>query len=150
MRVVKRISTSASPETVWRVLSDVEHWPDWTPTVLGVVPQDGPHLTAGARYRVTQPGLRPAIYEVSYCSANERFTWVQKVPGGWMIADHCLTPVTGGTEVELSFSSEGLLADIVAKLLARKIDNFVTTEANSLKKHCDNLSRTESSMADSG
>src|SRR5215469_11667388 len=114
MRTVERFVTAARAELVWRILADVEHWPTWTPTVLEVQPLSQAGLRVGARYRVTQPKLRPAVYEVTECTPNQAFTWVQRFPGGTMIADHRLDPRDGGTEVELSFTSSGLVANLVS------------------------------------
>ena len=114
MRTVERFVTAADAETVWRILADVEHWPNWTPTVLAVKPLSESGLRVGTRYRVTQPKLLPAAYEVTECTPNEAFTWVQRFPGGSMIADHRLVPRDEGTEVELSFTSNGLVANLVS------------------------------------
>jgi hypothetical protein len=65
--------------------------------------------------------------------------WVQKLGGGAMVAGHRLSPSDGGTEVELSFRSKGLLANIVCKIYSKLISEYVATEAKSLKSRCDNL-----------
>jgi uncharacterized protein YndB with AHSA1/START domain len=134
MKAVERFVTAAPAETVWRVLADVERWKDWTPTVLEVMPLTDEGLRVGARYRVKQPGLRPAVYEVTDCTPNVAFTWVQRLPGGELIADHRIAAEEGGIQVELSFSSKGLLADIAAMLFSKKIRDLVATEARSLKR----------------
>lgn len=139
MRAVERVVTSANPEFVWQVLADVEHWRDWTPTVLGIKSLGGAPMKVGARYRVVQPKLRPAIYEVTEYVPNQRFTWAQKLPGGALVADHRITARDGTTEVELSFTSRGLLANLVATLFSRIIAQYVVTEAKSLKAYCDTL-----------
>lgn len=139
MRALETIITPASPEVVWNVLADVEHWRDWTPTVTEIKPLNGTGLAIGKKYRVVQPKLRPATYEVTECVLNTRFTWVQKLAGGAMIADHRIVPGGEATKVELSFASKGLLANIVGNLFSRIICEYVTTEARSLKKRCDNL-----------
>lgn len=141
MRWVERFVTSARPDVVWEVLSGVERWRDWTPTVLRIEPLTDTGLHVGARYRVTQPKLRPAIYEVMECVPNQTFTWEQKVPGGVLIADHRISSHDGRTEVELSFTSKGLLADFVALLFWKTIRNYVATEAKSLQAHCDALAK---------
>jgi hypothetical protein len=143
MRAVESVISSASSRLVWSVLSDVEHWSEWTSTVIEIRPLDGEGLRVGARYRVVQPKLRPATYEVTACVPNQRFTWVQKVLGGAMIADHRLVPCSGGSKVELSFSSEGFAANIVASLFSRIIREYVATEAKSLKRRCDQLASEE-------
>jgi hypothetical protein len=125
---------------VWRVLSDVEHWPDWTPTVVEIKPLGNTRLQQGTHYRVVQPKLRPAIYEITECVPEQRFTWAQKLPGSALAAEHRITPRDGATEVELSFESHGLLANIVAILYSKMIAQYVATEAASLKTYCDTLS----------
>jgi len=137
MRTVERFVTTAPPETIWKVLADVENWRNWTPTVLDVKPLTNTGLKVGARYRVTQPKLRPAIYEVTECVPNRGFTWVQRLPGGAMIADHRLVPRNGRTEVELSFTSNGLLANIVSMIFSKTVRDYVATEAKSLQRQCE-------------
>jgi len=139
MQVVERFSTIAPPEAIWKVLADVEHWPNWTPTVLEVKPLGDRELRVGAQYRVTQPKLRPAVYEVTECTRNKAFTWVQKLPGSTMIADHRLVSRNGTTEVELSFASKGLLADLVSMIFSKLIREYVSTEARSLQRQCESL-----------
>lgn len=131
MQVVQNFITAARLSTVWRVLADVEHWRDWTPTVVEIKPLSGSGLTVGARYRVVQSKLRPAVYEVTECVPNQAFTWVQKLPGGAMVAAHRLSPRGDATEVELSFSSKSLMANIIGKMFSRVIRDYVATEAES-------------------
>jgi carbon monoxide dehydrogenase subunit G len=137
MQTREQFVTSARPGTVWQVLADVEHWNDWTPTIQQIEPLDAGGLRIGARYRVVQPGLQPAIYEVTACIPEKAFTWVYRLPGGEMIADHRIAPRGEQTEVELSFCSQGFVAHAVSMLLSRKIRKFVATEASSLKRKCE-------------
>jgi uncharacterized protein YndB with AHSA1/START domain len=142
MQAVERFATSASPETVWQVLADLEHWKDWNQTILDVTPLTDKGLQVGAQYRVAQRGVRPAVYEVTHCSENESFTWVQKFPGGQLIADHRVIVRNGATEVELSFIPKGPLANIAVLLFGNKIRSYVATEARGLKLRCEAMSQT--------
>jgi hypothetical protein len=139
MQTVERVIINATPAAIWQVLTDVERWPTWTPTVLDVQPlaPNGHGLKVGARYRVTQPKLRPAVYEVTECAPHQAFTWIRKAPGATMIADHRLSPFSSGTEVELSFSTEGLLGSILGSMYSKRIADYIRTEARSLKQHCE-------------
>jgi uncharacterized protein YndB with AHSA1/START domain len=137
MQVAEKISTPASVETVWRILADLDRWKDWNPTIVEIVPLTAEGLRIGARYRVTQSGLRPAVYEVTDCTPNEAFTWVQKLPGGELIADHRIASRDGASQVELSFYSKGPLANFVTMLLSGKIREFVGKEARALKARCE-------------
>lgn len=145
MQVAETFVTSAQPEIIWKVLADVEHWHEWTPTVLTIEPLGNSGFGVGARYRVVQPKLRPAIYEVTACIPWRRFTWESRFPGGVVIADHRITQRDGSTEVELSFSSNGLLGNIVGKVFFRLIRNYVRTEAQSLSDRCDLLVQSQPS-----
>jgi uncharacterized membrane protein len=137
MQTAQRFVTQATPQAVWRILEDVESWPQWTPTVLKVKPLGNGGLRVGAKYLVTQPKLRPAIYEITDCIPGRAFTWAQRMPGAALIADHRIIPNGSDTEVELSFRSEGLLANVVAKFFSKIISEYVATEARSLKARCD-------------
>jgi hypothetical protein len=48
MRTVERFLTSARLDTVWRIVADVEHWHDWTPTILEVKPLTDGGASQGA------------------------------------------------------------------------------------------------------
>lgn len=142
MQTVARFVTSASAEMVWRILADVEHWKDWTPTILEIKPLTDNGLQVGARYRVTQPSLRPAVYEVTDCTPNQGFTWVQRLPGGELIAGHRIETRNGMTEVEHSYTSKGPSANIVMMLFATKIRESVAAEAQGLKEKCEATMRS--------
>ncbi len=128
-------------DTVWKVLADVEHWRDWTPTIQQIESLDAGGLRTGARYRVVQPGLQPAVYEVTVCIPDHVFTWAYRLPGGEMIADHRIATRNGQTEVELSFSSKGLMADVLSMMFSKTIRKLVATEAGSLKRKCESLAK---------
>jgi carbon monoxide dehydrogenase subunit G len=140
MQTIERVVINASPAAIWQVLADVERWPTWTPTVLSVEPVTRDGFRVGAKYRVTQPKLRPAVYEVTERIPHQAFTWVQKAAGAKLIADHRLTASDGsGTEVELSFSTEGLLGALLGSMYSKTLADYVKTEAKSLKQHCEML-----------
>jgi hypothetical protein len=142
MHTIHHVIVRASPAAIWNVLADVERWPVWTPTILQVDPLTPGGLRVGARYRVTQPKLRPAIYEVTECKPNAAFTWVQKAPGATLVADHRFTAADAtGTELELSFATAGLLGGILGRKYGKLIAEYVATEALSLKTHCEAVAR---------
>lgn len=146
MRVTETFVTSVQPNIIWDILADVEHWHEWTPTVIEIKPIGNGRFGVGARYRVVQPKLRPAIYEVTECVPCRRFTWASRFPGGVMIADHLITQNDGSAEVELSFCSSGPVGNIVGKVFFGLIRNYVRTEAQSLSDRCDLLAQSEPSL----
>lgn len=147
MQTIQRMIVQASPDAIWSVLADVERWPSWTPTTLQIDPLTPGGLRVGARYRVTQPKLRPGIYEVTDCTPGKAFTWIQKIPGGTMVADHRFTAADAtGTEVELSFATEGLLGALAGRMYGKLIADYVATEARSLKVHCEAVTRNANAL----
>lgn len=131
-------SIDAPPERVWTVLADVSRWPEWLPTVSAVEPLDAPPLTLGARYRVLQPKLRPAIWTVTLLEPGQRFAWESQSPGMRAIGDHRVAPSpSGGTDVVLRVDFQGPVA-FLAKLLAGGLtQDYVAREARALKERVE-------------
>ena len=94
--------------------------------------------------------LGSAIYEITEYDPDHRFTWEQKLPSGALVADHRIASRDGATEIELSFTSNGLLANVVAALFSKMIAKYVATEARSLRTYCDTLSYQRASFAGDG
>lgn len=85
------ISINASQEAIWKVLSDVAYWNEWTPTVTRVEVLDAPELKLDNRYKVFQPKLQPAIWSVTVLMPPSNFTWKSRMPGMLMVAEHILS-----------------------------------------------------------
>ena|ERR1700744_1889544 len=131
------VDIDASAQRVFRALSDVEKWPDWTPTVQSVRRLDSGPFTVGSRARIVQPKIRPAVWQVSAMDADANFTWVSKSPGLRLEAGHTVQPAGAGCRVSLTFEITGALSSIAGLIFGRTIAEYVTTEAQALKKHCE-------------
>lgn len=128
---------SAPDSSVWALLSDVLAWPQWLPTVISVAPLGAGRLEAGERFRVLQPRLLPAIWEVVSVQAGRSFVWVSKSPGLAMRASHVVEPAGAGCRLTLEFEFSGILAPL-ARLLAGSItERYIRTEAASLKARAE-------------
>lgn len=131
-------SIQAPLESVWRLLADVLHWNQWTPTVTQVEALDHPELSPGNRFRVHQPKLRPAIWSVTCVEAPSSFTWESRSPGVVMIADHTVERVASGhTGLTLSFSFKGVLGPVVGRLYKNLVESYLATEATSLRRRVE-------------
>jgi uncharacterized protein YndB with AHSA1/START domain len=61
--------------TVWNILTDLDRWPDWGPTVSGAeLDEDGP-LRLGSRGRVWTPVGVPLPFEVDQFRAGSSWAW---------------------------------------------------------------------------
>ncbi len=124
----------APAERVWAVLSAVEAWPQWMPTVSGVEPLRETSLQVGRRYRVTQPKLRPTVWAVSVVETDRRFEWRAKSPGMELVADHVIESTgQGATRVRLRFEFKGLVGAFLGVVFGALTRNYLSQEAQALK-----------------
>ena len=128
------ITINSSQESTWKVLSDVARWHEWTPTVNKVEVLNTPELKLGNRYKVFQPKLQPVVWTITELnSAN--FTWESKSPGMHMVAEHIIKSVNANqSEVTLTFAFNGWLGNLIGKMYGKMTEEYVQTEAQSLKK----------------
>ena len=131
-RVTENIAAPAA--RVWASLRDVLSWPDWLPTVTSVTPLGVSNLEIGARFRVQQPKLRPAIWEVVSVSEGEAFVWQAQSAGLGMRAGHVIEPTDPETcKLTLEFTFSGPLSPLAGLLAGPLTRRYVATEAASLK-----------------
>ena len=107
-------TTAASTAEVWRLLSDIDSWDDVLPTMDEVTRVgDGGPIGIGSRFRVRQPGLRPAVYEVTGWQPGQGFVWTSSQPGVRTTATHEVTQTADGTRLRLGIAWTGPLAGLV-------------------------------------
>ncbi len=141
MQTYLAITTIDAPmEAVWEVLSDVSAWPELLPTVSKVESFDSKSLDIGARFKVHQPRLRPAIWVVTEVVPPARFVWVAQSPGLKMVADHCVTQASQETtRVSLRFSFSGFLGGFVGRFFGKVTESYLVQEAAALKRKVEGM-----------
>jgi hypothetical protein len=133
-----KVVITARRDRIWSVIADVERWPDWTPTVSRIEPLDAPALSLGARFRILQPRLRPAIWTVTDVRATQGFVWETRFPGTRIAAEHWIYPSSGvGYDVLLRVSFSGLLGVALGTFTRRLTKSYLAQEATSLKQTID-------------
>ena len=139
MRYRTAVMIEAPAERVWRVLSDVAEWPDWTPTVSEVRAEAG-GLSVGGVVTVKQPGRRAVDYTVQELVDGQRFQWGREVGGVRQCADHIVTAISAGRcSLTLEFSMEGALGSALGLIGSGKIRRMVNIEAASLKARVEGV-----------
>ena len=134
------ITINTSQEAVWKILSDVAHWHEWTPTVTKVEILDQPELKLGNRFKVYQPKLQPAVWTVTVLTPPSNFIWESKMPGMNMIAEHTVHAISSNqADLTLKFAFQGFLGEILGKLYRKTVESYIATEAQSLKKRVETL-----------
>lgn len=138
--IVFSIDVEAPPNEVWDVLSDVERWPDWTPSVEEATRLDHGPFAVGSRTRIVQPRLRPAVWEVTRLEEGRRFTWMSRGPGVMTEADHVIEAHGAGSRVTLSVQFAGMLGGMIGRMYCGITQRYVGVEAESLRRRCERAS----------
>ncbi|HUL42796.1 MAG TPA: SRPBCC family protein [Bacteroidota bacterium] len=128
------IDVVAPPARVWKIMSDVGNWPQWTPTVRRVRRKDTGPLRIGSSAWVIQPKIPPARWKVTWVEENRGFIWISFAPGVKVTASHLIEEIPGGSRVTLSLTYSGLFAALMARLTATINDLYLGLEARALKK----------------
>jgi hypothetical protein len=131
----------ASPEVAWSVLSDIERWPEWTPSVRSIRRLDQGPLAVGSRALIRQPKLPPAFWRVTELEEGRSFTWVTRTPGVHVTAWHWVDAQPGGSRATLSLSFAGLLGPLVGRLTRRINERYLGLEAEGLKRRSEERQR---------
>lgn len=88
----------ASAEAVWHVLTDLEQWPEWGPTVSGATLDRG-GFELGATGRVWTPVGVPLPFVITECEPGRTWAWrVAGVPA----TRHGVEPRDGGCRAWMS------------------------------------------------
>jgi uncharacterized protein YndB with AHSA1/START domain len=133
------VDIAAPPERVWEVLSEVDCWPEWTPTVTSARRLDEGPLRPGSRAKIRQPRIPETEYVVTELEPGRSFTWVATGPGVLTTARHDATALPGGgTRVRLAVSQSGWLGSVMGRLFYRTLtERYLADEAGGLKARCE-------------
>ncbi|GAA4716947.1 Polyketide cyclase / dehydrase and lipid transport [Promicromonospora umidemergens] len=125
----------ASPEAVWAVLSDIEHMPDWTPSITSVAIIDGPNPPdVGTQVRIEQPRLPLAVWLIDEWDPPRHFAWISEAPGVTTQAEHLVERLPDGRSlVTLAITQTGGLAWLLGRLVMGRTREYVDTELSSLR-----------------
>jgi len=134
------VDIRATPQRVWAVLTDVESWPDWTPSVRSVERLDAGPLAVGSRARIRQPKLLPAVWRITNIEKGRSFTWATRSPGLSVTAHHGVEAAPDGSRATLSIRFDGLLAPLVAWLTHRLNNRYLRLEGAGLKRRSEERS----------
>ena len=126
--------STAGPDRLWAIASDVERWGDRLPTVDSVRPLGGGPMGPGSRFEVRQPGLPKATWEVTDWQPGRSFTWVSASPGIRSTAVHTVHEDGDGSGLDLSLEWSGPLARVLELLIGRKARGMVDTEAQTFAR----------------
>jgi len=138
----KSIHIDAPSETVWNVMTDVEHWPEWTRSITTLKRLDTGPFAVGSRARIKQPKLLPGLWTVTRIDPVRSFTWMSRSPGLRVIGYHAVKAGANGSDVTLVVLFEGIFGGIASRLLRKLNEEYLEMEATGLKGHCEAMCKS--------
>ena len=132
------IDIPAAPERVWEVMSDVERWHEWTPSVTSVKRLDTGPFTVGSRVVIRQPRFPPAWWKITAIEPGRGFTWVSVAPGMRVVARHRVDTAPAGSRATLSLELQGLFGGLFGRLTKDITERYLAFEAAGLKARSEN------------
>jgi uncharacterized protein YndB with AHSA1/START domain len=135
----KTVDIAAAPERVWKVMVDVERWPEWTKSMSRVRRLDNGPFRVGSRARVSQPKLLPAVWTVTRFDAGRSFTWSAGSFGFRVSGSHSVEPIASGSRATLTLQFDGVLGGLIARLLRNLNVEYMDLEAAGLKRRSEQV-----------
>jgi uncharacterized membrane protein len=138
---MRKFSTSidigAPAERVWAVMSDIERWHEWTPSVVSIKRLDTGPFDVGSRAIVRQPRFPPALWRVVAIEPG-RFTWVSTAPGLLIVARHFVESAGVASRATLSLELQGVFGGLLGQLTKDITERYLAFEAKGLKARSEN------------
>lgn len=141
MEIETTVEIDSPPSSVWRVMSDVERWPEWTRSIDRVRLLDGTNLALGVRARIKQPRVPALTWKVIEFTPERGFVWQTRGIGFDTIGSHMIEPSGGGSRVTLKVKQTGVLSKLMPWLKAMS-RRYIDIEAQGLKKRCEELAHS--------
>lgn len=131
------IHIEAPKKLIWKVIEDIELWPQWAPTITTVQRLDDRPFGLGSKARIKQPGQPESIWTVIEYVREECFAWETKRFGLAMTAIHQLKQKGSGTLSTLQINATGFLAVVLRLVLKFAIRRALMQENKGLKNRCE-------------
>lgn len=139
--IEQEVLIDASVEAVWEILSDVERWYEWTPSIKSILLLDPKPLHLGSTALIEQPRLPRSKWQVTEIERGHGFSWESKSIGVRTVGEHWITPeANSGVRVILRVRQTGWLAWILQRWIGTITREYVAMEAKGLKLRCEQAS----------
>lgn len=130
------------------MLSDVEAWPAWTPSVRSIVRVDPGELHVGQRLRISQPRFPTTVWRLTELVDGRFFVWQAGGPGARTTATHTVEPTDTGARATLSLAQRGPLGLLVGALSNSLTRRYLEMESAGLKQRSEEVARSSGGPGD--
>jgi uncharacterized protein YndB with AHSA1/START domain len=130
----EQIRIAADVQTVWDVLSDIEHWPSWNRAVRSVSVHGAVRAGTAFDWKAGPGTIKSRIAEVD---APNRIVWTGVTFGTRAVDAFSFEASDGGTLVREDESWEGLLARLLRSRMERTLRSSLRGGLRSLKAEAE-------------
>lgn len=128
MHIEHATDITAPPETVWRLTTDVERWPQLLEAITSLERLDAGPLAVGSTAKIKQPGQPLRTWTVTELEAPRRFVWETHGLGMRMVASHDVEPTATGCRNTLAIDLSGPVGAVIGAVAGRRIASTIAAE----------------------
>lgn len=110
--------TSAPPEAIWRVWTDVPNWKQWDKGLREARLEGS--FAVGATGELIPDKGPVSKFTITHLVPGESYTFQTKVPGGWLIIERRLEGQQEGTQFTHEVQFTGPMRGLLGLLLGRR------------------------------
>ncbi len=124
-----KVSIASDPQTVWKILTDINRWPNWNKTVQSAA-LEGP-LAPGSVFR-WKSGSK-IVSKINRVEPNQLIAWTGKTMGITAFHVFRIQFKEGKTLVETEESFDGLMVKIFKGSMQKMLDKTLRLVLDDLK-----------------
>ncbi|EKD94064.1 MAG: hypothetical protein ACD_28C00001G0014 [uncultured bacterium] len=125
----------STPEKVWQVWRDVEHWNSWDASIQWSK-MEGP-FEVGTKGVVKAQNGPAARFKITECTLKRSFTTSSRLPLATLHFIHTLKPTKAGVELIHTIEMVGPLTFFFARCLGKSLAEGVPKAMRKLKKQIE-------------
>ena len=130
------IIVEAPVVAVWRVLTEIDKWPDWQESVTSALLK-GP-LVPGTRFDWKSGGLK-FISHIHTCEPHMEFGWTGKTFGARAIHNWTFTEQGNQTRVAVEESLNGIFPRLFRKGFQKTLETGMSKSLEELRRAVENI-----------
>ena len=132
------IDIDVPADRAWQVMSDIDRWHEWTPSITSIKRLDGDTLAVGKRAVIRQPKFPPALWKVTAIEPGKSFTWESAGPGLRVVGRHSVESTATGSRATLLLDYSGIFGELLARVTRDITERYLELEAKGLKARSEN------------
>ena len=126
------ISTIASPETIWKIWTDIPNWKQWDQglrdaTLVG-------SFTKGSKGKIIPDKGLVSTFVITDVDSNKSYSFKTRIPFGWLIITRSLKVNNGITSFTHDVRFTGLFKKVFGKRLGNKYRQMLPSVMEKIKE----------------